>query len=131
MNFFSRYQKYAPVVLRVALSIVFLWFGFSQWNNPAQWFGFLPSWTTSLGLSQATLIYLNGSFEIIFAILLLAGVFTRVVALLLTLHLLSITVSLGYGPTMIRDFGLSFALFSLFLHGPDSFCFGSREVKEL
>jgi len=114
----DRIKKYSPVVLRFGLAIVFLWFGFSQLKNPDAWTRLLPAFLNS----SIVFIYLNGTFEIIFATLLLLGLFTRTVSFLLGLHLISIVFALGYGAIAVRDLGLAIAAFSVFLHGADEFC---------
>jgi uncharacterized membrane protein YphA (DoxX/SURF4 family) len=121
----ERFSRYSPLVLRTGIAFVFLWFGFSQIKSPSQWTGFLPQFTNSLPLSQISLIYLNASFEIVLAFFLIAGLYTRLSSILLGLHLLSISYSLGYGPVAIRDFGLAISAFVVFLHGPDDFCIDS------
>ena len=99
------------------MGLVMIWFGLQQGQSPESWTKFLPSFTTSLPLSQITLIYLNAWMEICLGILLIFGFYTRIVAFILAVHLLGITFSVGYGPTGARDFGLTIALFAIFLHG--------------
>ena len=55
----------------------------------------------------------NGIFEIVFGILLIAGLFTRLVSLFLGLHLIGIMLGLGYNDIAVRDFGLALATLSL------------------
>ena len=69
------------------------------------------------GLSASTLVTFNGAFEVIFGLCLLLGFFTRVSALLLALHLVSITMTVGYNAIGVRDFGLTLSAFALFLMG--------------
>jgi len=126
----EKFSKYSPLLLRTGIAIAFLWFGFSQIKNPANWVKLLPEFTQSLPLSQNAFIYLNGSFEITFAALLLLGFFTRIVSLLLGLHLLSITYALGYGAVAVRDFSLAIATFAIFLHGADEFCLENLIIKK-
>ncbi len=114
----EKIKKYSPALLRVGIAVVFLWFGFSQIKNPSSWTGLLPAFLNS----SVSFIYLNGIFKIIFATLLLLGVFTRTVSFLLGLHLIGIIFSLGYGAIAVRDLGLAIATFSIFLHGADEFC---------
>jgi len=114
----DKIKKYSPVVLRFGIAIVFLWFGFSQLKNPSSWTGFLPAFLNS----SVAFIYLNGIGEIILAILLLLGLFTRTSSFLLGLHLVGIIFTLGYGAIAVRDLGLAIATFSIFLHGADEFC---------
>jgi|SRR3989344_1600970 len=120
---FEKLSKYSPIVLRTGVAIVFLWFGFSQLKSPGNWIKLIPDYATSLTqLSVISLVYINLIFELIFATLLLLGLFTRTTSLLLTLHLLHITTALGYGPVAVRDFSLAIATFAIFLHGADEFC---------
>ena len=119
----QKLSKYSPIVLRTGVAIVFLWFGFSQLKSPENWIKLIPDYATSLTqLSATSLVYVNLVFELVFATLLLLGLFTRTTALLLTLHLLHITTALGYGPVAVRDFSLAIATFAIFLHGADEFC---------
>ncbi|MEK6891266.1 MAG: DoxX family membrane protein [Nanoarchaeota archaeon] len=118
----EKIKKYYPLVLRTGIAIVFLWFGLSQLKNPDAWTRLAPSYVLALSPFSATaLIYLNGIVEIVLAVLLLLGLFTRSVSLLLTLHLLHITTMLGYGAIAARDFSLAIATFTIFLLGADDF----------
>ncbi len=114
-------KKFAPILLRVGMAVVILWFGFSQLADPNSWLGFLPSWTTALPINQIQLIYLNGWFEVTFGLCLLFGFYTRFVALFLALHLLDIAYVVGYDGLGVRDFGLALATVSVFLSGSDAF----------
>ncbi len=132
----GKLKKYAPVALRTGIAIVFLWFAFSQIKNAGSWTRMIPSYVTSIvPFSSNTLVYMNAAFEIIFASLLLVGLYTRLASGLLTLHLLHIVTILGYGPTGVRDFSLVIATLSIFLAGADEFCLdrliGRSEVKEI
>ena len=141
----KKYQKYAPLVLRIGLSLVFLWFGISQLVNPESFLGYVPSWMYphdgtmmhehpfqmlhSLPLTPHIIIMGNGVFETIFGVLLLLGLFTRIAALLLALHLLGIMAGLGYNDIAVRDFGLIMATVAVFLHGDDEWCLGKKFHK--
>lgn len=114
-------QKYSQIVLRVGLGLVFFWFATQQLQDPTLWTGVLPDFTKNLPLSQITFIYLNGIFEIIFGILLILGFQTRIVTLILALHMFGIVFSVGYNATGVRDFGLAFALVSIFLNGESAY----------
>src|SRR3989344_3730275 len=118
----SMLSFFAPTFLRVGMSLIFLWFGFSQIIDARSWIGYLPELTSKLPISAENFIFLNGVFEIIFGILLLIGLFTRISAFLLGIHLLGIAMSLGLTATGVRDFGLTFATIYTFLNGPDAFC---------
>lgn len=112
--------KYAPVITRIGMALVFLWFGFTQVTSPDAWTPLIPEFITNIThLSALTFVYINGGMEIILGILLILGIYTRISALILALHLLAITVDVGYNAIGIRDLGLTMATFSVFLSGPD------------
>lgn len=118
---FAKLAAYAPAVVRIGMSLVFLWFGSSQLGDMEAWLAWLPAWTASLPVDGETLILLNGTFEVVFGALLLLGFLVRPVALLLALHMFQIAFMVGYGEIGVRDFGLAMAAASVFLYGPDRF----------
>lgn len=124
---YASLPSFAPVVLRLGISAVVMWFGVSQLTNPTMWLGVVPAWATGLGPSANTIIFLNGIFEVIASILLAVGLFVRPVALLLGLHLLVITHHFGPTATGVRDFGLSFAAFAIALAGEDRWSVGKKD----
>jgi uncharacterized membrane protein YphA (DoxX/SURF4 family) len=116
-------KDFAPIVLRMGLSLVFLWFAFQQIINTDMWTSMIPDWIVSMtGQSAATLVHFNAAFEVVFGACLMAGYFTRVTALLLALHMLDITFTVGYTSIGVRDFGLSIATIAVFLYGTDLWC---------
>ena len=115
----DKYKIYAPRIIRIGLAIVFLWFSINQIIAPNDWISYLPSWTNNLGITQTTFVLMNAIFELIFGTLLLLGVGTRIVALLLGLHLLGITMSVGYNEIGVRDFGLTIATIGIGIYGSD------------
>lgn len=120
----TKVRTLAPVVLRYGLVFVFVWFGTSQLLDQTMWLRLIPAWLTNLtGMSAATIVMLNGTFEIIAAILLAFGIKIRIVAFLLFLHLISIVVDLGLNATAVRDIGLIFAALSVSLHGADEYSY--------
>jgi len=114
-------EKWSQIALRVGLGLVMIWFALQQLRDPLPWVSYLPLWTKNMPITQVTFIYLNGWFELTFGILLIAGFYTRIVALLLSLHMLGIVLTIGYNEIGVRDFGLAAALVSIFLYGPSSF----------
>lgn len=118
--------EYGIVIARVALSLVLLWFGLNQIFNTSAWFAWLPSWTNSLPVSPAVLILFNGFLEVVLGVLLILGLFTRIVSLVAAIHLLTIVFSLGYNDVAVRDSGLMLVALSVFFTGPD---FKSLDVK--
>lgn len=119
----ERFKEYSPVLLRVSISLVFLWFAFNQLIFTDNFIGFIPDWVVSaFGVSPALFVIANGVLELIFGLFLIIGINVRLSAFILGLHLFGISLSLGYGPTMIRDLGLSIATLVVLLNGKDRFC---------
>ncbi len=114
----EKLKEYAPAVARIGLSLVFLWFGINQLINPALFEGYVPAF---LGTIAHAVVLGNGIAEVILGLLLFAGLFTRIVALLLAIHLAAITISLGFGEIAVRDFGLFCATLAVALWGEDTF----------
>ncbi len=138
----SHYQKYAPVVVRIGISLVFLWFGTHELIDAPSFVGWLPDFITNphgmmmgsmqmmhVNMTPIGFVHVNGLFEVVFGLLLLLGLFTRISAFLLGIHLLGIALSIGYNEIGVRDFGLTLATFSIFLHGPDRWCLDKKLTK--
>jgi uncharacterized membrane protein YphA (DoxX/SURF4 family) len=114
-------KEYGPTIVRIAMSLVFFWFAINQLMTPSDWIGYLPTFLANTA-NPIMFIYANAIFEIIFGGLLILGVYTRIAALLLGLHLIGISIALGYNAIAIRDFGLAFATLSIVLNGSDKLC---------
>ena len=119
-------KSYAPNILRIGIALIVMWFGFQQLFHPEIWTSYLPDFVKLFPFTSTTFVYLNGWFEVFASLLLILGVFTRVVSFLMALHLLGIVFSLGYDSTAMRDLGLSVALFSVFMYGSDSWSFDKK-----
>ncbi len=127
----NRLSSFAPVLLRIGMSLVFFWFSYAQLTNGQMWTSYVPDYAVSLShMSASTLVFANGIFELVFGALLLLGLFTRIAALLLALHMVEIVYSVGYSPIGVRDFGLCIAAFSIFLYGSDKWCLDSVFKKK-
>lgn len=124
-------EKYAPSVLRYAMCIVILWFGSQQFLHTDAWTAYVPDSLVSMtGLSATTFVYINATFELIFGCLLLIGWQTRIVALLIGLHLLDVMYVVGYGEIGVRDFGLAMATIVVGMQGSDILSFDYIEKEE-
>ena|SRR3989338_2733959 len=129
----KKYPPFAPAVLRIGLSLVILWFGFSQLTDQQSWLSYVPAsmqqmHARMMGFPEpSTFVLLNGAFEVALGVLLLSGVWIRPVAALLALHMLGIMLSLGYNEIAIRDFGLMAGFIAVMLHGKDDWCWSSRK----
>ena len=122
-------KAYAPIVVRIGLSLVFLWFGINQIFNREDFLSYLPEFLLTLSFAE-TIVLINGIFEVIAGLLLLLGIGIRPVALLLAIHLLGITFSLGYNDIAIRDFGLVMATIAVFLYGTDRWSIEQKWKKD-
>ena len=122
-KFFLQLQKYAPSVLRYGMASVVLWFSLQQFMHAEMWTAYVPDSVVSMtGLSALSLVYFNAIFELVGGVLLLFGWQTRIVALLVSLHLFDIMYVVGYGEIGVRDFGLAVATLVISLNGPDVLC---------
>ena len=145
MGFLEKGREYAPIIVRIAMALVFLWFGLNQLLDPSSFFGYIPQeiyphsqniahehslqGVHDLPLTPHIIVMGNGAFETILGLLLLLGLFTRVSSLLLSIHLAVIAFSLGYNDLFIRDLGLALVTFAVFLRGPDQWCLDKRLKK--
>lgn len=114
-------QKHTHTILRIGISLVFLWFGITQVLQPLFFAAYVPQWTQSLPIAIDQLLMLNGIFETIVGAMLLLGILTRLSAALLTLHIALIMISIGFNEIGVRDFGITVATLAVALHGADSF----------
>ena len=124
----KKFSNYSPNVLRIGVSLVFLWFGINQVLDPDYFISYLPDFILNFS-NPANFVIFNGIFEVIFGILLLLGLFTRLVSIILTLHLFGVIFSLGYNEISVRDFGLMISSFVVFLNGKDSWCLDRKLFK--
>lgn len=113
-------------ILRIGLSLVFLAFGFMQVTSPDNWTGFIPEFLVSTILTANNWVMLNGILELVLGVFLLLGIYVRFSSAVLAIHLLFITLSIGFSPIGIRDFGLTIATLVLFFNGADKYCFEKR-----
>ena len=125
----EKLSAFAQPVLRFGIVALFLWFGFSQLMSPGAWVSWVPQWAADLMPAQ-TIVLLNGGFETVFALALAAGFYTRIVALLLSLHLFFVAYEVGYNDIGVRDFALAVATLSLALFEPDQYTIDKRSKKE-
>lgn len=115
-------EKYSKPLLRIAMSLIFLYFGFQQITNTLEWTGFVPNMMLSSGISASKLVIANAILELTLGALLLLGVFVQAVSLILALNLFFIAFSIGMNPLGIRDFGLAVATLTIFFNKSDWLC---------
>ncbi len=130
MNFFKfkNFTRFdvGMVVLRLGIAAVFLWFGFSQLFDSLAWVSIVPGWAVSVfSIPPAMIVMANGVAEVVLGSLLAMGLWVRVVSFLLALHLVPITLDMGFTAVGVRDFGLTMAAFAL------SFLYNYKFVSEV
>jgi len=112
-------KRFSPVLVRTGLGLVLLWFGISQIVTPEMFLGYLPAYVTGFGFDAGLMILLNGVLDALLGVLLLVGLFTRITAFVVLLHLVHIVFALGYNDIAVRDVGLSFMALAVLVYGPD------------
>ena len=114
------YQKYAPLILRIGLSALFVCFGMEQILDGLSWVSWVPEWAVNLfHVSPALIVMGNGFLELGGGVLLAFGVFTRFVALILAIHTLLIAFQIGITAIGVRDMAIVASLLSLSCFGRD------------
>ncbi len=122
-------KEIAKPFLRIVLSLVFLYFGTSQIISPSNWASFVPGFLT-VGFSANNWVIFNGILEITLGLFLILGLYTRFSAVILSIHLFFIALSVGFNPIGIRDLGLAFSTFVVFLNGIDKYCLDRKFIKK-
>lgn len=113
-------KRYAELVLRLGLAVVFLIFGLDKFRGEANWIAYwtdwVPAWLATLLRGQVmAFIYALGIFETLVGLSFLTGYFLPWAALLASLFLLAVIIFSGIDEFTIRDIGLLGGTFSLFL----------------
>lgn len=117
------------ILLRVVLSLVFLYFGFQQVLHPGDWTGFVPGFLSFQNITPNNIVMINGIVELSLGVFLLVGLYTKFSAIILSLHLFGIVFSMGLSPLSVRDLGLAVATLVVFLNGADRYCVDYKFVK--
>jgi uncharacterized membrane protein YphA (DoxX/SURF4 family) len=99
--------KAASWTLRIGLAYVFLYAAIASIQHPIEWIGFLPSFMTK-AVDGHTLIHMFSAYEIVLAVWLLVGKYSRYAALLAAATLGGIVVmDLSQLVITFRDVGLA------------------------
>ena len=80
-----KYDKYAKPLLRIGLSLVFLYFGFMQISSPDEWAGFVPSYALVFNLTANNFVIMNAIMELTLSLFLILGLYTRFSSLILSI----------------------------------------------
>jgi uncharacterized membrane protein YphA (DoxX/SURF4 family) len=127
-------DKYSKEILRIWISLVYLLFGFSQLFDPVSLVWWLPEWISVFPVDANIFIYANWGFEVILWLLLIFWFQTRIVALLMSIHMLIMVIhvwnQVWYNGTFVRDFWILVANVVIFLNGKDSLCLDTKLSKK-
>lgn len=115
-------QSYAPIVVRLALVLVFILIGIDQMIHPLEWKGFFPDFLPD------NAVQMNAFFDLLLGVWIASGFFIRFSAGLAVLHLLgvvgAILLTSGYNQILIRDLGILGMAVAVLIYGKDMWCFG-------
>lgn len=114
-------KSFPIALLRWSLALVFLYFGFSQAINTSAWASLVPAFLTKSFLSANNIVIMNAILEITLGIFLSLGLYTKFSSIILSIHLLFITIGMSFSPIGARDFGLTIATLVIFLSDLDTY----------
>ncbi|MBO0788466.1 MAG: hypothetical protein J2P33_20595 [Actinobacteria bacterium] len=101
--------EWAPVAGRVLLALVLGWFGYHELMRPGLWTGYVQVASARSGVA-AVLVLIHGWVLLVLAVALLAGIATRIAALIAAVLMLEIVISLtvtaGLSDLTLRDVGV-------------------------
>ncbi len=120
--------SYPKYILQITLSILLIYFGFSQILLPEQWVDYVDFQFLQM-INPVYVVLLNGAVEIFFAILIFSGVLLLFSASLMGLHILFIAVLIGMNPIGIRDFAIAGAFFALASLGSQSMRVSNNQLN--
>ncbi len=110
-------QGLSTFILRLGLGFVFSWFGLDKLLNPQNWQGYItPALAKLIFIDMSLFILLLGILELVIGLMLLLGLFTRLVASVAAVQLLVIIISLWFNEITVRDIGLFSIAVSLILN---------------
>jgi uncharacterized membrane protein YphA (DoxX/SURF4 family) len=102
------WEAWAAVGSRVALGLVFAWFGVHELLQPHLWTGYVPFLRPSAGLATVAVLA-HGAVLLVLSVSLVFGVAPRLAAGIAAILMLEIVVSLaipGLNDIVARDFGV-------------------------
>lgn len=102
-------EAWAPTSARVLLGLVLAWFGYHELVAPGFWTGYVPVLSATSQASKL-LVLAHGWVLLVLAVALIAGVAPRVAAMIASLLLVEIVISLstsgGLSDLVLRDVGV-------------------------
>lgn len=102
-------ELWIPVVARLILGLVLLWFGYHEATDPALWTGYVPIVSGASALAKV-LVSAHACILLVLAVALLIGTLPRtaaaVAALLLAEIVIALAVTGGLSDLVARDLGV-------------------------
>lgn len=115
-SFLNKGSRFAPLLIRIGLGVVFVYAAVSSTLSPNEWIGYLPPVLTALFPAEI-LLKVFSVYELILAAWLLSGVYVRYAGLLVALTLAGIVASnFSLFAISFRDIGLIFAALALVVY---------------
>lgn len=103
-------------ILRVGLSITFLWIGILILKDPQGWSGYIQPWLLDLlPLTPSHIMVSTAILDITVGTLLLIDKLTWQASLVGAAHLITILIASGINSITVRDIGLLAGCLSLFI----------------
>lgn len=117
----NKFTKMYPLIMRLSLVFVFVWFGVNEISNPVYWSGYVPPLVEKfLPFGINLFVQLHGVALSILALALLFKFYIRYAAFLSIIVLFSITGGLivmnGLNEIAVRDIGLLGLALSIWLY---------------
>lgn len=107
-------KNLAMWALRIGLSITFIWIGYLVLQNPGGWAKSIQPWAVQLmPVMPENMMVLTGYFDIAVGIMLLINPMVGIAALLGTVHLAGVVLTISSSGIIARDLGLLGAALAL------------------
>lgn len=104
----------AFTVLRLGIGITFLWIGMMIWRQPTIWGAMIQPWAAALLPAPLEQMMVSTAIlDMLVGALLIVNIFTWPAALLGTIHLIIVLITVGIDGITVRDIGLMFATFAI------------------
>lgn len=103
-------------ILRIGLSITFLWIGILILKNPEAWGGYLQPWAEKLlPVSIAQTMTVTAILDIVIGVFLLVNFLPWLVALISAIHLFGVFAVSGITDITVRNIGLLAGMLALMI----------------
>ncbi len=125
-------KSFSTLILRLGVGFVFLFFGIDKFIHPETWIGWVsPRLFYYFPFSQEVFIYLDGGVEAVVGIMLVLGFYTRIFALIASLLLIGILVTVGITDITARDVAILAGAISLMITGSDKMSVDGKFIAKL